>query len=235
MGFSSSKEQDVELSYRIASENDSSEIIKMVARVFLQGEPMTHDLPIDALGWEAQVRAAVEISIQHNLCYICEATTGAYSRIVSSAVCLDHDKEDEFEQRYEELTTEKQREAFGPLFTVLEELNAMHIFSGKVLHFFMGATVSDMAGKGLTTSLCQFVIAKAKKKDFDFMVAECTNPATQHIMLNKFKADNVGEINWREYEIDGVRPLTSKKGNGKVILTLLDLSKDLSGEHCNTK
>jgi len=217
--------QKVELfENRVATVQDVDEITALVVKSFSTEEPMTYHLGWSQDVWNVLVKAAVETSIDHGLCVVCEMKTDAKSKLVSTLVILDYQKEADFEKRLEEAASEEHMNCLAPLLGLLEELNSQYEFSGKCMHSFMGATLPHIKKRGLVTKLGLYSIIQAKKLKYEYCISECTNPATQHIALNKLVSKKVGELNWREWEMDGGKPFSkSEKGNGLVMLTLTDI------------
>ena len=89
---------------------------------------------------------------------------------------------------------------------------------GEVTLVDMGAVVESASGGGVYQKLRDFAQKGAKQAGFSRVVGELSSCATQHVVLNRLGHQNVAEIRFQEFELDGVFPFSSITEPPSIIL-----------------
>lgn len=163
---------------------DISHVAELIGIAFAAHEPMCHHLGIAADTFAVWTRNLLESCRDDNMSFHIPGKAAIVSELIFPETVT----------RYVEHDT-----SMDPVFEFLQILGSGPTLKGKGLHIHLVATADDAVGRGLCKALCKHVVQKAKELKYDYILAELTTPATQHVFLDKLGFTVLKEICYDEY------------------------------------
>ncbi len=192
------------------TEPDVEQAARLYTEVFLADEPTSHRHALDPALFLPYARFYVRSLVRKDLSFI--ARDERTKETLGFVFCFDlkDNPEDEGEAMVAFLA--HFREAVA-MINELEDrhLNRKEIDAGSVLHVFQMGVHRKLRGNGIAQAMIHRVIAHARKRGFQKVIADCTSPASQRT----FEQCGFNEVGFSPYEafsMNGVRFFAGLEG-----------------------
>lgn len=101
-----------------------------------------------------------------------------------------------------------------PIFTLVDQLDdaatqLINVPSNEVFHLYILAVDGNHCSEGIAAKLTERTYQIAKEKGFKQIVSEVTGPISQHIIGQKAGFQEIGRVNYRDFEYQGVKVFKS--------------------------
>jgi ribosomal protein S18 acetylase RimI-like enzyme len=198
--------------YSVYTASGSDEMVRLLGKVFTQGDPPAVAARLTASEFEAFVRL---------LCPKAEAdglTIVARSRETGEmiGVLLTEDSASEPPQGMDRLSAK-----FNPIFDMLDQLGVAYrdgrtVRAGESLHLFLLGVAQQFTGQGVAHQLVTNCVANGLRKGYRVAVTEATNRTSQHI-FRKLGFVERARLLYRNYRFDGQAVFASIAEHGGTI------------------
>eukprot|EP00039_Didymoeca_costata_P022438 m.346715 g.346715 ORF g.346715 m.346715 type:complete len:236 (+) comp30014_c0_seq1:452-1159(+) len=207
-----------DIRFRLLQPSDEDACTVAVSMAFTNGEPMTKHMGVSAEEFTVFCRPYVKKAITDGLSLLAEhIPTG---KIYSCLIC-----EDLFGAEPEGVEI---ADSLKPVLAAVVESSTpyrakLEPQEGVYAHWFLGATLPEAAGSGLSTTL-RYVTAAYQQKclGFKHALSEATNPATIHINGKKLGFDLINKLDYATFKHEGQLPFQPLTGHIGLLQGRLD-------------
>ena len=174
---------------RVMKKTDEHAAVDCIVHAFIQSEPMTAFLQIDAEDFSKFVKALFahivedELSIvacdeQHNIIGVRLVGEYAHSSFLPPP------------------------ESMRAIIALLRSLYPVPIPSQRCIHLKMLGVNAHVQNQGVANKLLLATFEHAKNKGYDYALVEATSAISQHIFINKFQFNVLNKVHYQTFQYE---------------------------------
>ena len=193
------------ISYEILRQNDLEEAIYCSVSAFINGEPTTKAVGGTPEDFHYMMTIFCQACVEEGLSLIAkDKHTG---QIIGNAISKDF-------LTFPQEGLEKISPALLSGFSIFEKLEndykAQHpVKQGELCHLLSLGVLESFRLSNIGTELVLKAHDLAQKHQFKGVIAQVSNPISQHILLNKFGYEEVDAISYQDFEYQGRKIFSS--------------------------